>query len=51
MQQISHSPPPGHGHSTQPLLGPEGLTTEVVELLDDIGSIVSTGSMGKCCSI
>lgn len=40
MQQISHSPPPGHGHSTQPVFGPEGLMIELVELVVDGGSIV-----------
>lgn len=43
MQQISHSPPPGHGHSTQLVFGPVGLMIELVELVADVGSIVVIG--------
>ena len=36
-QQISHQPPSGHGHATQPVFGPGplGLTIEVVELVSE----------------
>lgn len=43
MQQISHSPPPGQGHSRQLVFGADGLmmeVVEVVELVDDGGSIL-----------
>ncbi len=41
IQQKSHSRPPGHGHSRQPVLGTAGFTTEVVEELLVKGSIAS----------
>lgn len=48
MQQKSHSPPPGQGHSTQPVFGAEGfpIEEEVVELI-----LAMDGSTGLTSSL
>ena len=43
MQQISHSQPPGHGTSQQPVFGAPGFTTEEAEELEVGGRTSLTG--------
>ena len=51
-QQHSHSPPPGHGHSTHPALGQPGLCVEEVEeLLLEIGRTASTREEGSVAAM
>lgn len=51
MQQKSHSPPPGQGHSTQPVFGPTGFTIDVVELLAVDGRTGLTSSLGSANAV
>lgn len=51
MQQKSHSPPPGQGHSRQPVFGAEGFPIDVVELLAIDGSTGFTSSLGSAKAV
>jgi len=44
-QHTSHHPPSGQGHATQPVFGPGGLATEVVELVAVEGRVSLTGEV------
>ena len=46
MQQKSQLPPPGNGQSKQPVFGPTGFSTKLVELLLlEVGRTALTGLM------